>query len=62
MKTKAKDLTLNDNAIISSPDVTEVQYYVTVKLRLFKLIYAILTFRRGVYQEKRARRIKYVGE
>lgn len=62
MKTKAKDLTLNDNAIISSPDVTEVQYYVTVKLRLFKLIYAILTFMRGVYQEKRSRRIKYVGE
>ena len=62
LKTKAKHLTLEDNAIISSPDVTEAQYYLTVKLRLFKLIYALLTFRRGVYEEKRARRIKYVGE
>ena len=62
LKTKAKHLTLEDNAIISSPDVTEAQYYVTVKLRLFKLIYALLTFRRGIYEEKRARRIKYVGE
>ena len=62
LKTKAKHLTLEDNAIISSPDVTESQYYLTVKLRLYKLIYALLTFRRGVYEEKRARRIKYVGE
>ena len=62
LKTKAKHLTLEDNAIISSPDVTEAQYYVTVKLRLFKLIHALLTFRRGIYEEKRARRIKYVGE
>lgn len=62
LKTKAHKLMLEDNAIISSPDVTEAQYYVTVKLRLFELIYAILTFRRGVYEEKRARRIRYVGE
>ena len=62
LQTKAKKLTLNDNAIISSPDVTETQYYVTVKLRLYQLIYALLTFRRGIYEEKRARRINYVGE
>ena len=62
LKTKAKELTLCNNAIISSPDVTETQFYVTVKLRLFELIYALLTFRRGVYEEKRARRIRYVGE
>ena len=62
LKTKAKHLTLEDNAIISSPDITEAQYHITVKLRLFKLIYALLTFRRGIYEEKRARRLKYVGE
>ena len=62
LKTKAKKLILCDNAIISSPDITKAQYYVTVKLRLFQLIHAALTFRRGLYEEKRARRIKYVGE
>lgn len=62
LKTRAKHITLEDNAIISSPDITETQYYVTVKIRLFKLIYALLTFRRGIYEEKRARRLKYVGE
>ena len=62
LQTKAKSLTLDDNAIISSPDVTAIQYYVTVKLRLFQLIYALLAFRRGMYEEKRARRINYVRE
>lgn len=62
LKTQASGVILFDNAIISSPDVTETQYYFTVKLRLFKLIYAYLTFRRGMQEEKRARRIKYVGE
>lgn len=62
LKTMAQNLVLCDNAIISSPDVTETQYYVTVKLRLFQLIYALLTYRRGIYEEKRARRIRYVGE
>lgn len=62
LKTKAKRLILCDNAITSSPDVNKAQYYVTVKLRLYQLIYALLTFRRGVNEEKRARRIRYVGE
>ena len=62
LKSKAKKLTLSDNAIISSSDVTDAQFYVTFKLRLFELVYALLTFRRGIYEEKRARRIRYVGE
>jgi hypothetical protein len=62
LQTKAKRLTLDDNAIISSPDVKKIHYYVTVKLRLYQLIYALLTFRRGINKEKRARRINYVGE
>lgn len=62
IKSKAHKLILCDNAIISSPDITEAQYRITLKLRLFELIYALLTFRRGVYEEKRARRIRYVGE
>ena len=63
LKTKAKRLRLEDNAIISSPDVTETQFYLTVKLRLFQLIYALLTFRRGMKEEKiKARGNKYVGE
>ena len=62
LKTQTSNLILFDNAIISSPDITEMQYYFTVKLRLFKLIYAYLTFRHDMQKEKRARRIKYVGE
>ena len=62
LKTKTDRLILEDNAVISSPDVKKIQFYVTVKLRLYQLIYALLTFKRGVEEEKRARRIKYVGE
>ena len=62
IKSKAHKLILYDNAIISSPDITKAQYRITLKLRLFELIYALLTFRRGVYEEKRARRMRYVGE
>ncbi len=62
LKTKAQRLTLEDNAIISSPDIRNTQFYVTVKLSLFNLIFGLLALRRGIYEEKRARRIRYVGE
>lgn len=52
LKTQAREIILCDNAIISSPDVNETQFYFTVKLRLFELIYAYLTFRRSIYEEK----------
>ncbi len=53
LKTKTRRLALEDNAIISSPDVNEIQYYITAKLRLYQLIYAYLTFKRGVNEEKK---------
>ena len=53
LQTKAKRLVLEDNAIISSPDVTVTHFYLTVKLRLFQLIHALLTLRRGINEEKR---------
>ena len=62
LKTKTDRLIIEDNAVISSPDVKKIHFYVTVKLRLYQLIYALLTFKRGVEEEKRARRIKHVGE
>lgn len=62
LRTKTEKLTILDNAIISSPDSKEIQFYLTVKLRLYQLIYAILTVKRGIDEEKRARRLKYVGE
>ena len=52
LKTKAKRLSLEDNAIISSPDVRNTQFYITMKLRLFQLINAIYKFRRGIKEEK----------
>lgn len=62
LRTKTYELTVLDNAIISSPDTKEIQFYLTVKLRLYQLIYAIMTVKRGIDEEKRARRLKYVGE
>jgi hypothetical protein len=62
LRTKTEKLTILDNAIISSPDTKEIQFYLTVKLRLYQLIYALLTVKRGIDEEKRARRLKYVGE
>ena len=62
LKTKTQKLVLEDNAIISSPDITETHYYFTVKLRLFQLFYAVVAFKRGLRKEKRARGLRYVGE
>lgn len=62
LRTKTKKLTIENNAIISSPNVTEIQFYLTIKLRLYQLIYALLTAKRGIEEEKRARRLKNVGE
>lgn len=62
LKAKISRLLIDDNAIISSPDIAKTHFYFTIKLRLFQLIYALLTFIRGVYKEKRSRRKKYVGE
>ena len=62
LRTKTEELTILDNAIISSPDTKEIQFYLTVKLRLYQLIYALLTVKRGIDEEKRVRRLRYVGE
>ena len=62
LKTKTDRLILLDNAVISSSDINSLQFYVTVKLRLYQLIYALLTVKKGIEKEKKARRIKYVGE
>ena len=62
LKTKTDRLILPDNAVILSPDINSLQFYVTVKLRLYQLIYALLTVKKGIEEEKKARRIKYVGE
>jgi len=56
LRTKAHRIVLEDNAIISSPDVTEVHLYFTVKLGLYQLIHALLTLRRGVNEEKKRAR------
>ena len=55
VKTKAQRLIISDNAVISSPDISELQFHITFKLRLFQLIYALLTIKRGIEKEKRAR-------
>jgi hypothetical protein len=52
LKTKIQRLAIEDNAIISSPDISETQFYFTVKLRLYQLLYTLMTIRRGVKEEK----------
>lgn len=52
LKTKTQRLAIEDNAIISSPDISETQFYFTVKLRLYQLLYALITIKRGVEKEK----------
>jgi hypothetical protein len=52
LKTKIQRLAIEDNAIISSPDISETQFYFTLKLRLYQLLYALMTIRRGVKEEK----------
>lgn len=53
LKTKTDKLIIEDNAIISSPDINKIQFYITVKLRLYQLIYALLTVKRGIEEEKK---------
>ena len=53
LKTKTEKLTLEDNAIILSPDVNVLHCYVTVKIRLYQLIYGLLSVRHAIYEEKK---------
>ena len=52
LRTKTEKLTLEDNAISLSPDVTALQCYVTFKLRLYQLIHGLLSVRHSIYEEK----------
>ncbi|MBO7196755.1 MAG: hypothetical protein J6V80_05485 [Clostridia bacterium] len=56
------NLHIEDNAIISSPDIKKTQFYLTVKLALFQLIYALFIVRRDISKEKKAKEEEYVGE
>ena len=62
LRTLVQRIRLSDNAIISSPDIRQTQFYITVKIRLFQLIYALVTIRKGVNKEKEAKRKRNVGE
>ena len=53
LRTKAEKLTLEDNAIILSPDVKVLHCYVTFKIRLYQLIYGLLSVRHAIYEEKK---------
>jgi hypothetical protein len=52
LKTRARHIILEDNAIISSPDISGLHCYLTVKLPLLKLIYALIIIRRDIEKEK----------
>ena len=56
LRTKTQNLILEDNAFTLSPDVNALQCYVTVKLRLFRLIYGLLSVMHGIYEEKKRAR------
>ena len=50
---KIRSLTVQDNAITLSPDIQKLHFYLTVKLRLFQMIYTILFIRSRLKHEKR---------
>ena len=62
LRARTKSLVLSNNAIISSPDITELQFHITIKLYLYQLIYAIVTLRLSVNKEKKRGKKKHVGE
>lgn len=62
LKTQTNRLTLGDDAIILSPDIDKLQYDLTVKCRLYELLYALLTLYIGIKKEKRQARENYVRE
>ena len=44
---QTRSLTVQDNAITLSPDIQKLHFYLTVKLRLFQMIYTILFMKKG---------------
>jgi hypothetical protein len=61
-KTKVRSLVLLDNAVISSPNVSKTQFFITFKLSLFHLIRVGLSINRSIKKEKMRKGIKDVGE
>ncbi|MBQ8302220.1 MAG: hypothetical protein IJX97_01560 [Clostridia bacterium] len=52
LETKAKKITLSDNAIILSPDINALQYDLTVTCKLYELIYAVVVLTVGILKER----------
>lgn len=53
LNTKTEKLTIEDNAIILSPDIKKAQFYITVKPRMYELIFALITYKIQLYREKK---------
>lgn len=53
LRTKTEKLTLEDNAIILSPDTDVLHCYVTLKLRLYEFIHGLLAVMHSIFEEKR---------
>lgn len=56
LRTKAEKLVLDDNTIILSPDIDVLHCYVTLKIRLYRLIYSLITVMHDIRKEKKRRR------
>lgn len=57
LRTKTKNIFIEDNAFILSPDISALQCNITVKLRLYSLIYRLLSVLHGINEEKKRMRI-----
>ena len=53
LRTKTRKLTIEDNAITLSPDINVTHFYITIKLRLFQLIRALISLWRDINQERK---------
>ena len=49
--TKTEKLTIENNAIILSPDIKKTQFYVTVKPRMYEFLSALITYKIQHYKE-----------
>ena len=56
LRTKTQKLILSDNAIALSPDVDKFHFHAILKLRLYKLIYGLISVSHSINEEKKRAR------
>ena len=53
LRTKTEKLIIEDNAITLSPDIGVIHFYITIKLRLYQLIQALIWIWHSINEERK---------